>query len=59
MSIEVKIEKKELVIRLPIAPRPSKSGKTMIVASTNGNIPTTCEHDGKVITIGVNAYTRK
>ncbi|MDD3662987.1 MAG: hypothetical protein PHT84_03915, partial [Candidatus Pacebacteria bacterium] len=58
-AIEVKIEKKELVIRLPISPRPSKSGKTMIVASTNGNIPTVCEYDGAPIVVGVNAYTRK
>jgi hypothetical protein len=47
------------VIRLPISPRPSKSGKTMIVASTNGNIPTVAEYDGQGIVIGVNAYIRK
>ena len=58
-AIEVKVEKKELVIRLPISPRPSKSGKTMIVASTNGNIPTVAEYDGAAIVIGVNAYIRK
>ena len=58
-AIEVKVEKKELVIRLPISPRPSKSGKTMIVASTNGNIPTVAEYDDQAIVIGLNAYIRK
>ena len=57
--MNVKIEKKQIVITLPIAPRPSKSGKTTVIASTNGNIPTGIEFDGELVTIGVNAYIRK
>ena len=59
MDIKINKTKKEIVITLPISPRPSKSGKTMVIASTNGNIPTTAEYDGQPVTIGVNAYIRK
>ena len=56
----VTIEGKELVIRMPLeAPRPSASGKTLVVATTSGNVRTTAEVDGKPITIGVNAYISK
>lgn len=54
------IEKGELVIRIALqTPRPSATGKTLVVATTGGNIQTTAEVDGKPITIGVNAYIRK
>jgi hypothetical protein len=39
-------------------PTPSASGKTLVVASTHGNIPTTALIDGKPIVLGVNAYIR-
>lgn len=48
-----------LTIVLPLQPpTPSASGKTLVVASTRGNIPTTAIVNGKPITIGVNAYIR-
>lgn len=54
------IEKNELVIRLPLqTPRPSASGKTLVVATTGGNKATAAIVDGKPITIGVNAYIAK
>jgi hypothetical protein len=54
------IEKNELVIRLPLsAPRPSASGKTLVVATTGGNKPTSAMVDGKPVVIGVNAYIAK
>ncbi len=56
MTTEIK--NGNLVITLPIAPRPSASGKTTVIASTNGNKPTTCTHDGKVIIVGCNAYVK-
>ena len=57
--MEAKIEGKELVIRLPLQePTPSASGKTLVVASTHGNVVTTVTMDGKPITIGVNAYIK-
>ena len=35
---------------------PSASGKTLVVASTHGNVKTALMHEGKNITVGLNAY---
>lgn len=50
-----------LVITLPFDEkgRSSKSGKTNVHASTNGNIPSSVIVNGKVLVVGVNAYTSK
>ena len=58
----VTIENNELVIRVPLdTPAPSASGKTLVVASTRGNMRTTAiePRTGKPITIGLNAYVNK
>ena len=57
--MEVKIKDDKLVITLPISPRASKSGKSTVIASSSGNQPTTCEYEGKVVVVGVNAYVKK
>ncbi len=55
--MEVTIDGKDLVIRVPLQkPTPSASGKTLVVASTRGNMATTALVDGKPITLGLNAY---
>lgn len=55
MTTEVKDGK--LVITIPLQkPTPSASGKTLVVASSRGNVQTGAQVDGKNITIGVNAY---
>lgn len=56
--MNAKIEGKELVIRIPIEeqPQPSASGKTLVVATTRGNVRTSITIQGKPVTIGVNAY---
>lgn len=52
-----KIENGNLVITLPLqTPTASASGKTLVVASTRGNVKTDVVIDGKQVTIGVNAY---
>jgi hypothetical protein len=57
---EVKVEKGHLVVSIPLQPAaPSKSGKTLVVASTGGNLRTAATVDGKPITIGLNAYISK
>lgn len=57
--MKVTIEKNELVIRLPLQePKPSASGKTLVVASTHGNQKSGCLHKGKEVTVGVNAYIK-
>jgi hypothetical protein len=56
--MKVTIEGGELVIRLPLhrPPRPSVSGKTLVIASTRGNQRTEAVIDGQPVTVGVNAY---
>lgn len=49
----------ELLVSIPITEEESKSGKSNIIASTHGNIPTTASHKGKVVVLSLNAYTRK
>jgi hypothetical protein len=39
-------------------PRPSASGKTLVVATSGGNVTTTATVDGKPVTIGLNAYIK-
>ena len=34
-------------------------GKTLVVASSHGNVATTAVVDDKPVTVGVNAYIRK
>ena len=54
------MENNELVIRIPLEkPKPSSSGKTLIVASTGGNVQTDVEVNGKPIFVGLNAYIKK
>lgn len=49
-----------LHIKIPVtSPRPSASGKTLVVATSGGNQATTATVDGKPVTIGLNAYIRK
>ena len=48
-----------LTIEVPVSLRPSKSGKTMLVASSGGNVPTTAQVDGKPVPVGLTAYLPK
>ena len=52
------VEKNHLVIRCPIPPTlsPSKTGKTLMVASSVGFLPTTAVVNGKPVTISLNAF---
>ena len=44
--MEVKIEDKKLIIVIDLQdPTPGASGKTLVVVTTHGNIPTECEID--------------
>jgi len=58
--MKVSIENGELVIREPLAtPKPSASGKSLVIASSYGNKTTDCEYEGKPIIIGLNAYVKR
>lgn len=53
------VEGNTLVIRVPMqAPAPSKTGKTLIVASSSGNVQTSAVVNGKPVIIGFNAYIK-
>lgn len=58
--MQATIENGDLVIRIPMTePRPSSSGKTLVVASSGGNKATTATVNGKPVIIGLNAYIQK
>jgi hypothetical protein len=55
--MKAEIKDGNLVITIPMqTPERSKSGATMVVASSRGNMVTDAMIDGKRITVGVNAY---
>lgn len=54
--MKVEIVGTNLVITAPIKKVPSKSGKSILVASSGGNKPTEAVVDGKNVTVGLNAY---
>lgn len=57
--MQVTVEKDHLVIRLPLQPAvPSKSGRTLVVATSSGNQTTTAKIDGKPVIVGVTAYLK-
>jgi hypothetical protein len=63
MATRARIEKdgKLLVIEVDIEgpPAPSATGKTLVVASSRGNVATAATVQGQPVTVGVNAYIRR
>ena len=59
MEVTIKDGILHIAIALNDPPQPSKSGKTLVVASTHGNLATNAIVDDKPIVIGLNAYIRK
>ena len=58
--MNVEIKGKQMIITVDMqTPAPSASGKTLVVASSRGNQPTTAIIDGKPVVIGFNAYIKK
>ena len=55
-----KIEGNKLVIEIEMEsePRPSASGKTLVVATSHGNMTLPLTVKGKPLTIGLNAFIR-
>jgi hypothetical protein len=57
MSIKVKCDGEMLKIYLPLEkPHASKSGKSMVIASTYGPQTSTVEHEGRKIVVVANAF---
>lgn len=59
--MQAKIEGKELVIRIPVNDPlpPSKTGKTLVVASSQGNKETDVLVNGCKVIVGLNAYIKE
>jgi len=57
--MKTEIKGNEIIITLPISPRPSKSGKTTVIASTAGNQATNAIYDKQPVIVGVNCYIKK
>jgi hypothetical protein len=59
MNVEIKGD--NLVITVPIRKplEPSKSGKSLVVATSNGNLATSAVIDGKPVIVGFNAYVKR
>ena len=51
----MRIEDGHIVIVKKISPRPSKTGKSMLLASTSGR--ETFSHEGKDVQVNLNVYT--
>jgi hypothetical protein len=60
MTVEVKKNAKgkgkTLVVSIPMVEQVSKSGKSVVVATTSGNKNTGIKYKGHEIMLGVNAY---
>jgi len=59
MAIKVEIKGQKLIITADMQkPTPSASGKTLVVATSHGNQPTTLEVKGQPVIVGLNAYIK-
>ncbi len=60
MALKAEIKDNKLFIEIDLEkPTPSASGKTLVVASTHGNMVTSAEVDGKPLIVGINAYIKR
>lgn len=58
MEATIKDGKLHLVIEVLNPPKRSASGKSLVVATTSGNLTTNVMVDGKPLVIGLNAYIK-
>lgn len=59
VEAEIEITNEYVIIKLPVDAKPSKSGKTTVLATTGGNVATQYEYKGEIIFIGATAYCYK
>jgi len=54
------MEDGKLIIKIELQKHtPNASGKTLVVATTHGNVVTDCIIKGKPVVVGLNAYIKK
>lgn len=59
MNVQVDTKTNELVIKLPLSqPRPSATGKTLVVAASGGSIPTGAVINGKPVTVSCTCWIK-
>jgi len=58
MKAEIKGKKLIIEIDLDEERKPSASGKSLVVASTRGNVTTDVKVDGKPLVVALNAYVK-
>jgi len=60
-NLTAEVKGTNLIITIPMESEPglSASGKTLVVASSRGNVETPVMVKGKSLIVGVNAYIRK
>jgi len=60
IKVTVDDKKSELTIVMPLiaVPKPSKSGKSLTIASTFGNYTSEATYSGHPVVVGINAYIR-
>lgn len=60
-TMKVEVTPTDLVITFPLVKPflPSKSGKSIVVATTRGNQPTEAQIDGRPLIVGLNAYYKE
>jgi hypothetical protein len=57
MAVSVKRENNDLIIKVPLEqPKRSKSGKTLVVASTHGNLDTEIFYQRRHVVLVLNAF---
>lgn len=57
--MKVEVKDGNLIVTLPIAPRPSSTGKSNLIASTSGYAMSTTMYEGKPIKVSLNAIVGK
>lgn len=58
--MKAEIKDGNLIITIPMQePRASASGKTLVVATTSGNVKTGVEVNGQEVILGLNAYIKR
>ena len=59
MAMKIEVKDNKLFIEIDLEkPTPSSSGKTLVVASTRGNVVTDAQVEGKHLVVGLNAYIK-
>ena len=58
--MQVQIKGDNLIITIPFDEKgkASATGKTMVHATSKGNVDTGVEHNGQKLIVGINAYTK-